>query len=273
MRLMLTVAGGFVLVAGFQLFVLTERTEDFFAWTINPPLTAAFLGAGYWGAAFLELGASRLPVWSTARVAIPAVLLFTTVTLGVTLIHLDRFHTSSLFGITWIAVYVAFPPLMAWALWLQVRMAGPDPQRRRRLPGWLRVALVVQAAVLIPFGIALLAAPGWAGELWPWPLTPLTGRAVGAWLLGIGILAVHMTLENAFERVTVAMGFYVAFGVLQLVALARYTDTPELSGAGTTVYAAFLAAMVVIGLYSLLAARRLRSSEALLAARAGHADG
>ena len=47
MRRMLYVAGCFVLIAGFQLFVLTDRTEDFFAWTIDPPLTAAFLGAGY----------------------------------------------------------------------------------------------------------------------------------------------------------------------------------------------------------------------------------
>jgi hypothetical protein len=35
-------------VAGIQLYVLSTRTADFFAWTIGVPLTAAFLGAFFW---------------------------------------------------------------------------------------------------------------------------------------------------------------------------------------------------------------------------------
>ena len=35
-------SGAFVL-----LFVLSEQTDDWFSWTIQPPLTAAFLGASY----------------------------------------------------------------------------------------------------------------------------------------------------------------------------------------------------------------------------------
>jgi uncharacterized integral membrane protein len=37
-------------IAGVQLFILSEQTEFYFAWTISLPLTAAFLGAGYWAA-------------------------------------------------------------------------------------------------------------------------------------------------------------------------------------------------------------------------------
>jgi hypothetical protein len=254
MRVMLIVAGCFVVLAGFQLFVLTERTDRFFAWTITTPLTAAFLGAGYWGAAFLELGAARRARWIEARTAMPTVLVFTTITLVITFVHLDKFHTSALSGIAWIAVYVAFPPAMAWVLWQQVRAAEEDPPRARRLPVWLRVVLILQAAILIPLGIALLAVPVRAAAIWPWPLTPLTGRAIGAWVLGIGILAMHMTLENAVERLAVPMTSYVAFAALELIALARYTDTPDLSTAGAIVFAVFLAGMLVIGVYGALAA-------------------
>ncbi|MBA3629040.1 MAG: hypothetical protein H0W55_05095 [Actinobacteria bacterium] len=45
MRKLLWIAGFLVFLAGMQLFVFTERTEIWFAWTIDVPLTAAFLGA------------------------------------------------------------------------------------------------------------------------------------------------------------------------------------------------------------------------------------
>ena len=55
MRWMLLVAGAFVVIADTQLFVLTEHTERYVAWSVDQPLTAAFLGAGYWASAVLEL--------------------------------------------------------------------------------------------------------------------------------------------------------------------------------------------------------------------------
>jgi hypothetical protein len=36
-----------VFLAGVQLFILSEQTDRYFAWTIVPPLTAALLG-GIW---------------------------------------------------------------------------------------------------------------------------------------------------------------------------------------------------------------------------------
>src|SRR5688500_1255825 len=85
MRLMLLVASILVFIVGIQLFIFTEQTEKYFAWTINPPLTAAFLGAAYWSAFSLEFVASRQRTWAQARIAVPAVLAFTSLTFIVTL--------------------------------------------------------------------------------------------------------------------------------------------------------------------------------------------
>ena len=252
MRRMLYVAGCFVLIAGFQLFVLTDRTEDFFAWTIDPPLTAAFLGAGYWSSAILELGSARRPEWSGARLAMPTVLFFTTITLVLSLVHIDKFHTDSVFGIAWLVVYAAFPISMATILILQARASGGDVPRRSSLPTWMRLVLAVQAVILFALGAYLYAAPVDAASLWPWPLTPLTGRAVGAWLLGTGFIAAHVAIENARERVDIAQLSYAAFGVLQLVAVARYWDTPQWSALGAVVYLGFLATITGVGLYGWL---------------------
>src|SRR5712691_4655031 len=50
MRVALYVGSFLVFLAGIQLFVLTTRTDHYFAWTIANPFTAAFLGAFYWTA-------------------------------------------------------------------------------------------------------------------------------------------------------------------------------------------------------------------------------
>ena len=47
MRALLAVAAVLVFLAGTQLFVFSTRTARYFAWTIDPPMTAAFLGAHY----------------------------------------------------------------------------------------------------------------------------------------------------------------------------------------------------------------------------------
>jgi hypothetical protein len=245
---MLLVAGGFVVIAGAQLFVLTEHTERYFAWTIDQPLTAAFLGAGYWASAVLELGSARRRDWPRARLAMPAVLLFTTGTLAVTLIHLSRFHVHSVSGIAWLVVYASFPPAMAAILTHQLRAAGPDPARGAPLRTFTRTVLVVQATVLAALAIALLLASDRARAVWPWPLTPLTAHAIGAWLAGIAFLAIHAVAEDDCERTRIAMLSYAAFGVLQLVALARYPTAPEWRPAGAAAYIGFLTVMVAIGI-------------------------
>ena len=85
MRRLLIIAAVLVLLAGFQLFVFTGRTSTFFAWTIANPLAAAFLGAGYWASVAIEALSGRQRLWANARIAVPAVFVFTVLTLAATL--------------------------------------------------------------------------------------------------------------------------------------------------------------------------------------------
>ena len=75
--------------------MLSDQTDTWFAWTIYPPLTAAVLGAGYWASFVLELLSARERRWARTRVAVPAVLLFSTLNLAITLVDADRFHFRS----------------------------------------------------------------------------------------------------------------------------------------------------------------------------------
>ena len=109
LRLLLSLFAGLALVAGFLLFPLAEETDRFFSWTIQPPLTAAFMGAAYWAAFVLIGSAARAATWEQARPALVPVPAIAVLLLVATLIHLDKFDLDSLFGWFWLIVYCSVP--------------------------------------------------------------------------------------------------------------------------------------------------------------------
>jgi hypothetical protein len=262
MRRLLLVASVLVFIIGIPLFLLSGQTDRYFAWTISVPLTAAFLGAGYWSSFFIEFVAARERVWANSRVAVPAVFVFTALTLVATLIHLDLFHLGDSFAAitrigtwTWMAVYVSVPILLA-ALWvIQLRLPGGDPPRRVPMSGLVRLPIYLLAAGILAVGVALFVAPLGTGVLWPWELTPLTGRAVGAWLIGLGVAAAHMAWERDWRRVLPVSTMFAVFGALELVVLLRFLRGVDWGGARAWIYLLFLLSMLAVGLYGLYASR------------------
>lgn len=263
MRVLLWVAGVLVLLAGVQLFVFTERTATYFAWTIEPVITAAFLGAAYWSAAAFEWSAARARSWVEARIAVPAVFVFTILTLIATLLHLDKFHFGSSFGFgtqfvtwAWLFIYSVVPVLMVVVWSRQHRAPGIDPPRTHPLPTWLRVLVGAQAAVLLVVGTGLFLAPGSTATWWPWALTPLTSRAVGAWAFSLGVAATHALWEHDAVRVRPAAVAYLAFALLEAIAVLRYRDVGDWTSVAGVAFVAFLASSAVTGAGALWLARR-----------------
>jgi hypothetical protein len=112
----------------------------------------------------------------------------------------------------------------------------------------LRWLLVGLAVVLLAAGVALLVDPLRAADLWPWPLTPLTGRAIGAWLVGLGWAAAHARLIDDADQVWPLGPTGAVFVVLQAIALARYGDALDAAGWAETM--AYLAGLAWIGVVS-----------------------
>src|SRR2546425_2407675 len=150
MRYLLYAASLLVFLAGLQLTVFSEQTATYFAWTVTPPITAAFLGAAYWAAVPVEVIAARQSSWAGARVAVPSIWLFTTLTLVVTLIHVDKFHFSSPIASAqgaawfWLAIYAGVPVAIGLIAWHQTRVAGGDPPRGTAPPQWMQIIVLVQ---------------------------------------------------------------------------------------------------------------------------------
>jgi hypothetical protein len=256
LRAVLWLFAALALIAGVLLFGLSEDTDRFFSWTIGPPLTAAFLGASYWAACVLITWTARQRLWAWARATMPPVLVIAVLLLVATLIHLDRFDMDSVFGWFWLIVYLIVPPALVILLVRQLRVPGPGSVGSRPLPSMLRLVLVLQAATMLAVGVALFAAPADADAIWPWTLTPLTARAVGAFLIGFGVAALDAAVENDLVRFEGAALAYGALGLLELLALAIHSS--DLTGATSDswIYIAFLVSVAAVGGYASALARR-----------------
>lgn len=255
MRRLLYAASALVFLAGFQLFVLSEQTQTYFAWTVSLPLTAASLGAAYWAAVPVEFLAARRRSWAEARVSVPAVWIFTTLTLFVTLLHADLFHFASTdlaaraAAYLWLAIYAGVPVAMLVAVLLQRRTRGSAPARAMPFPTWLRMFFIVEGVGLAVMGVALLLVPASALTVWPWTLTLLTARAIGAWLVALAVLSFHALWENDLARIRPVGGGFTVFAALELVALARYPGEMAWGAPAAWVYLAFLLSLLPAGLY------------------------
>jgi hypothetical protein len=245
------VAAGLAAIAGFLLFPLAGETERFFSWTIEPPLTAAFLGAAYWAALVLLAWAARQRTWSYARTAMPSVATIAALLLATTLIHLEKFDLDSLFGWFWLVVYCAVTPLLAWTISRQVRATEPIARGTRPPPAGVRIVLALACAALLTFGVALYAAPGDAASAWPWPLTPLTARAIASFLIGFGVAAGFALWENDALRLRGPAAAFTVLAALELLALVVFSGDVTAGAAGVSVYAAFWVVSLAVGLSGL----------------------
>jgi hypothetical protein len=254
--LLWTVAG-LAFAAGVELFVLTDHTDRYFAWTIQPSISAAFLGATYWSASVMAVLSARSGRWSRAQPMLVGIVAVTPMLLVVTLVHLGKFHLGSLYGIAWLVVYATLPVLTPVVIAIQVRRAGRSPQAVP-IPSALRRLIAGLAIGLGAVGLILLFAPSTAARFWPWPLATLSARALGSWLAAYAITAGWVAWRDDLARSEAPAVAYGIFALLGLVGLARYPGSLRWGSARTIVLVAALVLAVVGSFAVAVRARRAR---------------
>lgn len=253
---------------GFALYAFPDRTADYWAWTIAAEPSAASFGASYLGAGVaLTLGALTKE-WRHARVVVVLVFALTSLALAVTMIHLEPFAfgeagLTEAIAWTWLVVYVALPPISLAAFLLQERAGGAReydvavPMRRST-----QLQLGSAAAVAGVTGLALLLDWSWLAARWPWPLTPLTARFVGAWLVtyAVGILWCVLR-ERDWRRTRIAIPPVATTTALLLISSVWLRDRFD-DGAATALYRALFGALLLILVVAwIVEERRVRESE------------
>jgi len=204
-RIVAVVVLPFLAVAVVLLYLLPDRTDATFAWTIEPPFTAMFLGAAYLGGIVFFVHALRTDRWHRVKYGFPAVLVFATMLAVATLVHLDRFHAGHISFVAWLTLYLTTPVLVVVAM---LRNWRADPKtleaRDYAIGRGPRITVAVVGVLAAACGLALFVDPTVLVDEWAWPLTPLTGRVVGAILTLPGAVNVWLLVDgrwSAFRRV------------------------------------------------------------------------
>ncbi len=250
-------------IAGVQLFILSEQTATYFAWTFASRLSAAFMGAGYWAAMFHAYSGVRAKGWEYVRTSMPAALTATTLLSITTFLHLDKFHLDSPLFITrlvtwvWIAVYVLVPPILAIAWIIQARLPGANVKGQNPLPVWMRGGFALLAAFALLSGLGLFLAPDAMTRLWPWAVMPLAARAISSWLCAFGAACATLTLENDIKYGAGTCSSLFAFCVLELIVVARYASAINWAKPLAIAYMLFLLLGLLVTGANLLANKRL----------------
>lgn len=210
----------FLVVAFVLLYLFPGRTHQTFAWTITPTMTAMVLASAYLGGAYFFLRVLREPRWSAVAAGFAAVTLFASLLGVATLVHWDRFnHRHPAFWV-WAALYFTAPFLVLAAWLANRRFAAPPREEEPRLGRAAATLVGLVGLVALLQGAAMFLAPARVIPLWPWALTPLTCRVVGA-VLCLGAAGVGALADRRWTSVRLMLQVEVVMVVLMLVAAVR----------------------------------------------------
>jgi hypothetical protein len=168
----------FLVDAAQLLLLVPDRTDELWAWEIQPEVTAMVLASAYVAGAFFARVMFGAP-WRQVAPGFPGVIVFVWMAAAATFLHLDRFIEDNLAFAAWIALYtitpVAIPLLYAYN-----QSRAPRREAGAELARGLRLGLAVVGIAVMAVGVVMLASPSTAMDFWPWTLTPLTARIMAA---------------------------------------------------------------------------------------------
>lgn len=221
----------FLLVAFVILYGFPGETARLWSWTIQAHMTSMLLASAYLGGCYFFLRVLLVEQrWAAVRMGFVSVALFATLLGVATVIHWDKFAHGKLAFWLWAGLYFT-APLLVVAAWLaNQRYAAPQSPDAPRLARGARAAVAGMGALAVVTGLALFLAPTRAVTVWPWPLTPLTARVVGATFClgaaGLGVLA-----DDRWETVRLMRRVQLVMFTLIAIAVVRarhefFTDRP-----------------------------------------------
>lgn len=234
----------FLVLAFVVLYFWPRDTDRLFAWTILPPLTPLILGSVYLGGAYFFLRAARASRWHTVKAGFPPVATFATLLGIATVVHWDRFNHAHVAFWLWAGLYFTTPFLVV-GVWL----ANRRREDRSALddvvvPETLAQIIGVIGVLAVATGLFLFLFPQRAIDLWPWLLTPLTARVMGA-IFTLGLASVGAFTERRWSAFRIMVQVEVFMLVLILVGGVRAAGDLDPANVLTWVFAAGFTALLV----------------------------
>ncbi len=209
------------LLAGFAvLYLFPSDTQRLWAWTIKPTMTSMVLGSAYLGGAYFFVRVLRQPSWNAIRTGFVSVALFAGLLGIATIVHWDKFNHGHVAFWLWAGLYLTTPLLVAGGALANQRVARaarPDEPRIGSVARWTIGAI---GALALAQGVVMFVAPGRVIPLWPWLLTPLTCRVVGA-IFCLGSAGLGVLVDPRWSSLRLMLQVEVIMVTLMLAAAVR----------------------------------------------------
>ena len=251
----------FLVVAFAVLYPFPHDTGRLFAWPVRPTLTPMILASVYLGGAYFFLRAAMAEQWHTVKGGFVPVGTFATLMGVATILHWGKFTHSHVAFWLWAGLYFATPLLVFGVWWANRRRDLPAAGAELLIPVRVSRVIAVLGALSVLTALFLFLFPGWAAAVWPWMLTPLTARVMGA-IFALGIAGLGAPADRRWSSARILLQVAGLMLSLILAAGARASGELDPSNAMTWLigfgFAAVLAAIAVM--YARMRARAAPSA-------------
>jgi len=210
----------FLLVAFALLYFFPGDTRQLFAWTIKPTMTPMVLASAYLGGAYFFVRVLRESRWNVVKTGFLSVSLFASLLGVATIIHWDRFNHGHVAFWLWSGLYFAAPFLVFGGWLANSRLAAPAREDERCLGGVARPAVALVGLLALVQGIVMFLAPTRVIAIWPWFLTPLTCRVLGA-IFCLGSAGIGVLVDPRWTTARLMLQVEALMVTLMLVAAVR----------------------------------------------------
>lgn len=228
------------------LIVFPDSVATRFAWDVHPRMAQLFIGAGYVFRTAFFFSVAREPRWSRTRWIFWGNLVFTGTLLLATYWHAQEFTWAQFQPPTahfWIILYIFEPITMLYLVPRGDAARAPAPATGGPLLPLFRAFLVLEAGLLLMFGLLLVINPEFTLRRWPWELNPLDARMVAAWFLGWSAWAGTMAFAQDWDEISLAAGLNIVLGLALIATTA--IGYAELRGPATPMYIVGLVGLTV----------------------------
>jgi hypothetical protein len=254
------------------LLLLPDRTGELFAWPIDVQVTSLVLGAAYVAGGYYFVRVLFADRWHRVAAGFPPVIVFVWLAAAATALHIDRFTHDALSFLAWAAIYSA-APLGLPVLYLAQRRAARPAVADTPIPARLRILMTCIGGAVVLVALLAFAAQELTMDLWPWTLTPLTGRIVATVMALFGSLWVSVALRGGMTAARIPLEAHALGLAFLLLAAARGYGDIDWTNPLAPILVAGVAGTMLVDIFVLARAGADRTIGQPWRARGGRAPG
>ena len=210
-------------------------------------MTPMMLAAAYMGGIYFFIRVALARQWHTIKAGFLPVTAFASLLGVATILHWDRFNHSHISFFTWTALYFTTPFLVI-LVWLANR--ARDNHRAEAgdilLPAPARVIIGLVGAATLLVSILLFLFPQVMIQAWPWTLTPLTARVLGAMFALPGIVGLGIAFEPRWSAARIILQSQCFSILMILIAAARARGDFQPANPITWLFVGGLAGLLIL---------------------------